>query len=82
MSNLGSLTKRALVRIREQAPSEDAVRREYERYNNRYRESVTQGDGSRESGMLILDYLSERDAYFIYAAERGISLTVGGRDER
>lgn len=69
--------RRELRRIRENAPGSDTVRRKYREYHNKYVEHVSEGRGGKENGDAIATYYINRQAYFYYAMEQGISLEVG-----
>ncbi len=68
--------QKELARIRKAAPDEDTVRREWHKNDAQYREHVTEGRGDRPNGDAIMSYYVTRQAYFLYAQERGISLEV------
>lgn len=65
-----------LARIRKTAPDEDTVIREWRKQDALYREHVTEGRGDCPNGNAIMTYYAARQAYFLYAQERGISLEV------
>lgn len=74
MSALTKTTYSELARIRRDAPDADAVRAGYRKADAQYRDAVIDGDGTPTSGQIITGYLAVRDAYAMYAAEKGINL--------
>lgn len=68
--------QRLLARIRRAAPGADAVRQEWRKADANYREHVIEGRGDKVNGDAIMAYYVTRQAYFLYAQERGISLEV------
>lgn len=68
--------QRELARIRKNAPDEETTRRHWSTANSNYKNHVIYGWGDRTNGAAIRSYYIERQAYFLYAQERGFSLEV------
>ncbi len=69
--------RRELRRIRERQPDAETVRRKYRENHNKYVDHVSEGRGGKENGDIIATHYIARQAYFMYAIEKGISLEVG-----
>lgn len=67
---------RRLAQLRAAAPDEAKTRREWTIANGKYRDHVLEGRGDSANGEAISTYYIERQAYFLYAKERGFSLEV------
>lgn len=76
MSKLNTETQRQLDKIRAAQPDSAKVRSEFRKANEKYKEAVIEGNGTPESGVIITKYRAIRDAYALYAIEKGISLEV------
>lgn len=70
------MIERELARIRREAPDAAAVRRKYNEAQAHYIEHVCEGQGDKANGDAIIAYYVTRQAYFLYAMEKGISLEV------
>ena len=66
-----------LANIRKRQPDAETVRRKYREYHNRYVDHIYEGRGNKENGDAIATYYINRQAYALYAIEKGISLEVG-----
>jgi len=74
MSRVRSAREREYTRICRMQPDEATVRREYKIADAKFREAVSEGNGSTESGAIIAERVGSRDAWAMYAEERGIKL--------
>lgn len=74
MSALTRAIASELKHIRKVAPDADAVRAGYRKADGQYKDAVLNGDGTPTSGQIIIGYRACRDAYAIYAEERGFKL--------
>ena len=68
--------ERELMRIRVNRPNESAVRHGWAVADAKYKEHVLEGNGDSANGAAILSHYIARQAYFLYAQERGFSLEV------
>ena len=71
-----SLIARELGKIRARHPNEAEVRDGWLKADANYREHVLEGRGDKANGDAIMSYYVSRQAYFMYAQERGFSLEV------
>lgn len=71
----GQVAKRLAI-LRRKAPSESEVRHGWQTANGKYIEHVTEGSGDPANGSAITAYYVERQAYAMYAKERGFTLEV------
>ncbi len=70
------MIERELARIRREAPDAATVRRKYNEAQAHYIEHVCDGRGDVSNGGAIMAYYVTRQAYFLYAMEKEISLEV------
>lgn len=68
--------ERELMRIRASRPNESSVRHGWTVADSKYKEHVLEGNGGSANGAAILSHYIMRQAYFLYAQERGFSLEV------
>lgn len=74
MSRVKEATRLEYSRICHMNPDAEMVRREYRIADAKYREAVSEGNGTPESGAMIAQRIGAREAWAKYAQEKGIEL--------
>lgn len=67
---------RELERLRKAELTAEDIRRKWCEENAKYREHVTEGTGDPANGQAIMTHYVARQALFMLAMERGISVAV------
>lgn len=65
-----------LARLRKEELGESELRRRWCEANGKYIEHVTEGNGDPANGQAIMTHYVQRQALFMLAQERGISVQV------